>query len=119
MSRRYRNPTYVRDRECPFCHCFFTPQGLSGHLRFAHKSAEDENILAGQIQDIAKRQIDVQIYAKLSGLPEGQIKEAQQLLNDWRYLTITAALLRVKFTEKDFKEYIRARFMKSCGLTDK
>ena len=120
MSRRYRNPTYVRDRESPFCHCFFTPQGLSGHLRFAHKSTEEvDSIVTRHIRGLTERKNRIQMMAKESGLPQEQIREAPQWFDDWRLLILKGIVLGVEFTDVDFKEYMRARFMKSCGLSDK
>jgi len=36
-----------------------------------------------------------------------------------RLLILKGIVLGVEFTDVDFKEYMRARFMKSCGLSDK
>ena len=118
MGRRYRNPTYVRDKECPHCHTFFTPQGLSGHLRFAHKSPLEDSIAAADrpLQDFADRKARLQAFAVEPGAPAEQIKEARQWLDDWYRLVFKGTALRVEFTAADFKEYIRARFMKSLGL---
>ncbi|MGA2368006.1 MAG: hypothetical protein ABSF74_05505 [Dehalococcoidia bacterium] len=117
MGRRYRNPTYVRDKECPHCHTFFTPQGLSGHLRFAHKSAEEDKGLGARLsQAITERNARIQIMTQTREYPEDQIKEAQQWFYDWGLLIVKANILRVEFTEADFKEYMRARFMKSLDL---
>ena len=117
MGRRYRNPTYVRDRECPVCHCFFTPQGLSGHKRFAHQSAEENKGLGARLaQAIIERKTGIEIMAATQLYPEDQIREAQQWFEDWGLMMVKAIILGVEFTEADFKEYIRVRFMKSLGL---
>ncbi|MCL0091303.1 hypothetical protein M1N57_00285 [Dehalococcoidales bacterium] len=70
MTRRYSQPSLYRDRQCPHCGLWFTPQGLDGHIRFKHGKKSQpqpqldileskEIALAKQILDGAKYQRDV------------------------------------------------------------
>jgi hypothetical protein len=111
MGRRYREPTYVRDKECPYCGYFFTPQGLSGHIRYAHKTVEGKNNAIEQLTELVVRKAEMEAFAKASGAPQGDIKEAKQWLDDWGRIITKGALLQVEFTEADFKDYIRARIL--------
>ena len=36
MGKRYLEPTSYRDKKCPYCGLYFSPRGLSGHMRFKH-----------------------------------------------------------------------------------
>ena len=36
MGKKYTEPTYYRDKECPYCGLYFSPRGLNGHIRFRH-----------------------------------------------------------------------------------
>ncbi|MCL0094500.1 hypothetical protein M1N58_01185 [Dehalococcoidales bacterium] len=42
MGRQYSQPTPFRDRQCPYCGFWFTPQGLSGHIRFRHGKTQPQ-----------------------------------------------------------------------------
>ena len=110
MPRKTTRPTFYRDKECPTCHCFFTSQGLAGHLRFAHSKRYErdvgETILAFQ-----KQKALVQAYCNGAELPSYCRDEVLRWLTDWQRLLMYGEMLGIQFTQADFKHYLVARMV--------
>jgi hypothetical protein len=72
---------------------------------------EGKNNAIEQLTELVVRKAEMEAFAKASGAPQGDIKEAKQWLDDWGRIITKGALLQVEFTEADFKDYIRARIL--------
>ena len=110
MGKKYRQPTYVRDRQCGICGCFFTPQGLSGHMRYAHQDlqASEEH---KQLRELQERKKSVLAFAQGLGASGEEIAQAKLWIQDWQRMLIRSHMFQIRLTEADFKSYIMKRLM--------
>ena len=67
MGKKYQEPTSIRDRQCALCGCFFTSQGLSGHMRYAHKDMNGNEGFK-QLAELEERKRCAVAYAQGLGL---------------------------------------------------
>ena len=109
MPRKTTKPTYYRDRECPTCHCFFTPQGLAGHLRFAHKHRYGERGIGDIVLEVQKTKLRVKALCSAAGFDAQHTNRLLRWLDDWGQLQLDGDLLGVRFTQQDFRHYLVAR----------
>jgi hypothetical protein len=109
MPRKTTRPTFYRDKECPTCHCFFTSQGLAGHLRFAHGNKYGEGDSGDTVLDSIKLKAQVEARCTLAGLSSEISDKGLQLVSEWARLQMYGELLGVRFTQQDLKHFLMAK----------
>lgn len=109
MPRKTTRPTYYRDRECPTCHCFFTPQGLAGHLRFAHKHRYGERDVGAIKLELQQMKSRVQFLCRGADLGAQRTDRLLRWLDNWGRLQMEGEILGVRFTQTDFKLFVVVR----------
>lgn len=111
MGRHYQESTPSRDRKCPECGYYFTPQGLSGHIRFAHSSSRSDGPITKSIQHLYAKKIMVSLGEKAFSATPENVQENAQWLDDWERIIKRAAQLSVAFTEDDYKNFVLSRIL--------